>query len=392
MADAVSDAVVIGAGVLGASTAFRLAEAGLRVTILEAERVGAGTSGMSFAWINSNGKPPRSYHDLNDAGRRAHFALREEFPSTPWLHEGGSLEIVPAAEAAAVEAKVARLREWDYAAELISPTQLRELEPELTLDALGADAAIAWFPDEGWIDPVLFAQAMVRRAQTNGAALHIGAKVTEVVVQGSRATGVKTADGRQFDAGLIVNCAGRWINEATPDAHLHIPLAPRVGVLVFTRPAPTLLARIVRTPLVDMRPDGAGRLMLHDNAIDGDFALDSPVGPTMPQAVRLAENVARLLPHLAGLTAEAVRITARPIPADGYSAVGPVPGVAGYYVAVTHSAVTMSAHLGKLIAREAMGETVAELAPFRPARFFSGNLAPGDVAPSAEATAFDRAN
>jgi glycine/D-amino acid oxidase-like deaminating enzyme len=171
------------------------------------------------------------------------------------------------------------------------------------------------------------------------------------------------------------------------DAHLQIPLSPRVGVLVFTRPAPTLLARILRTPLVDMRPDGAGRLMLHDNAIDGECDLDSPLDPTMPQAVRLVENVARLLPHLAGLTAEAVRITARPIPADGYSAVGRVPGVEGYYVAVTHSAVTMSAHLGKLIAREAGGEDVAELAPFRPARFFSGNLQPG-----AEATAFDRAN
>jgi glycine/D-amino acid oxidase-like deaminating enzyme len=382
-----SDAVVIGAGVLGASAAFRLAEAGFKVTILEAARVGGGTSGMSFAWINSNGKPPRPYHDLNTAGLRAHYALREEFPATPWLHEGGCLEIVPAAEADAVRDKVARLRAWDYAAEIIGASELRELEPELVLDALGQDAVIAWFPDEGWIDPVLFAQAMVRRAQAKGAMLHIGTKVSDVVISGGRATGVVTADGRRFDAGLIVNCAGRWSNEASADAQLHIPLSPRVGVLVFTRPAPTLLARIVRTPLVDMRPDGAGRLMLHDNDIDQDFDLDSSVGPTMPQAVRLAENVAKLMPHLAGLPAEAVRITARPIPADGYSAVGPVPGIAGYYVAVTHSAVTMSAHLGKLIAREAAGEAVAELAPFRPARFFSGNLEPG-----AEATAFQRAN
>jgi glycine/D-amino acid oxidase-like deaminating enzyme len=387
MADGMTDVVVIGAGVLGASAAMRLSEAGLSVTIIESGRVGAGTSGMSFAWINSNGKPPRAYHALNDAGRRAHFALRDEFQSTPWLHEGGCLEIVPAAEAAALAAKVARLREWDYAAELISATRLRELEPELAIGVLGADAGIAWFPEEGWIDPVLFAQAMVRRAQSKGAALHIGTKVTDLIVQGGRATGVRTADGQQFDAGLIVNCAGRWSNEATPGPYLHVPLAPRVGVLVFTRPAPTLLARIVRTPLVDMRPDGAGRLMLHDNAVDQDFQLDSPVGPAMPQAARLVENVAKLMPHLKGLEAEAVRITARPIPADGYPAVGPVPGVVGYYVAVTHSAVTLSAHLGKLIAREATGEDMPELSPFRPARFFTGNVAPG-----AEATAFDRAN
>ncbi len=387
MADGVSDAVVIGAGVLGASTAFRLASAGLRVRILEAGCVGAGTSSVSFAWINSNGKPPRPYHDLNVAGLRAHYALRDEFPATPWLHEGGSLEIVPAAVAAPLEAKVARLREWGYAAELIRPAQLRDLEPEVTLDPLGADVAIAWFPEEGWIDPVLFAQAMVRRAQSQGAELHIGTKVAEVVVEAGRAVGVQTTDGRRFDAGLIVNCAGRWSNEASADAHLQIPLSPRVGVLVFTRPAPTMLARILRTPLVDMRPDGAGRLMLHDNAIDAEFDLDSPVSPTMHQAVRVTENVAKLLPQLAGLQPEAVRIAVRPIPADGYSAIGTVPGIAGYYVAVTHSAVTMSAHLGKLIAREAMGEEAPELAPFRPARFFTGNLQPGT-----EATAFTRAN
>ena len=121
MADGVSDAVVIGAGVLGASTAFRLAEAGFTVTILEATRVGGGTSGMSFAWINSNGKPPRAYHELNNAGLRAHFALRDEFSATPWLHEGGCLEAVPAAEAAPLTDKVARLRDWDYAAELVTP-------------------------------------------------------------------------------------------------------------------------------------------------------------------------------------------------------------------------------------------------------------------------------
>ena len=330
-------------------------------------------------------------------GDAAHLALRDEFPATPWLHEGGSIEIVPAAEAAALRANVARLRGWDYAAEIITPTALRELEPEIALDAFGSDPVIGWFPEEGWIDPVVFAQAMVRGAQARGAKLHIGTRVAEIVLRGGRAVGVRTVDGRQFDAGLVVNCAGRWSNEASTDVQLHVPLSPRVGVLVFTRPAPTLLARIVRSPLVGMRPDGAGRLMLHDNAVDQDFTIDSAIGPAMPQAQRLVANVARLLPLLAGLEAEAVRIALRPIPADGFTAVGPLPGIDGYYVAVTHSAVTMSAHLGKLIAREALGETVTELAPFRPARFFTGNRA-SDAAgcraavPEGEATAFHRAN
>ena len=44
--------IVIGAGVMGASVAYRLAQAGAAVTVLEATRVGGGTSGISFAWTN----------------------------------------------------------------------------------------------------------------------------------------------------------------------------------------------------------------------------------------------------------------------------------------------------------------------------------------------------
>jgi glycine/D-amino acid oxidase-like deaminating enzyme len=60
--------IVIGAGVMGASVAFRLAQAGADVTVIEATRIGGGTSGISFAWINTHKKPPRSYHDLNVGG------------------------------------------------------------------------------------------------------------------------------------------------------------------------------------------------------------------------------------------------------------------------------------------------------------------------------------
>ena len=47
--------IVIGAGVMGASVAFRLAQAGEDVTVFEATRIGGGTSGISFAWTNAPG-------------------------------------------------------------------------------------------------------------------------------------------------------------------------------------------------------------------------------------------------------------------------------------------------------------------------------------------------
>jgi glycine/D-amino acid oxidase-like deaminating enzyme len=372
-----SDVIIVGAGMLGASAAWRLAQAGCSVTVLEAARVGAGTSGISFAWLNANQKPPRPYHDLNVAGLRAHFALRQDFAATPWLHEGGCIEVAnePGAHEA-LAAKVAQLAGWGYAAEMITPAQLAELEPDLDLAALG-DAAIAWFPDDGWIDPVLYAQWMIRAAQRLGARLRIGVRVADLVQEGGRVRGVVTAEGERIAADRVVNCTGRWANATIANAGLHIPLAPRVGFLVFTPPAPTTLARVLRTPLIDMRPDGAGRLVLHDNAVDPTLTLDTPISPAMTEARGMVAAAARLFPGIAGIEPEAVRITARPVPADGYSAIGPVPGVDGYYLAVTHSGVTMGPHLGALIAQEIMGTEAPGLATFRPARFFTGNLAPG---------------
>ena len=67
---------------------------------------------------------------------------------------------------------------------------------------------------------------------------------------------------------MVVNCAGRWTNDAVREAGLHLPLAPTVGFLVFTPPVAAGLSRVIRTSVIDARPDGAGRLMLHWNPTD----------------------------------------------------------------------------------------------------------------------------
>src|SRR6266567_881074 len=139
--------LVVGGGVIGAAVAFRLAQAGAQVVVLEsADRLGAGTSGRSFAWTNSNEKTPRPYHDLNVAGMRAHAA------------------------------RVERLQTWGYSAEWITPRQLHELEPDVDLAAVG-DAPIAFYPDEGWLDPIVYLHAMLQAAQRHSATVRTDAHV-----------------------------------------------------------------------------------------------------------------------------------------------------------------------------------------------------------------------
>jgi glycine/D-amino acid oxidase-like deaminating enzyme len=364
--------IVVGAGVLGASAAYRLAQGGADVTVLEATRIGGGTSGISYAWTNAHRKPPKPYHDLNVAGMKAHAALREEFGATPWWHGGGSLEWETESGRAAQRENVEQLQAWGYAAEWIDRNQVLELEPDIDPAVIG-DAPIAWFPEEGWLDPVVYAHAMLSAARRrHGAKVLCGVRVADFIMQGDRVSGVRTADGTQHNADMVVNCAGRWTNEVAREAGLHLPLAPSVGFLVFTPPVATSLSRVVHTSVINARPDGAGRLMLHWNPTDAGLRFDSALSPSMPEARDLVRRARTLLPSIGDVEPEAVRIAIRPIPGDHLSAVGPVPRISGYYLAVTHSGVTMSPFLGAVIADEIMrGRQREELADFRPARFFN---------------------
>lgn len=364
--------IVIGAGVMGASVAYRLAQAGASVTVLEAGRVGGGTSGVSFSWTNAHRKPPKPYHDLNVGGMNAHAALAEEFGAIPWWHGGGSLEWEDEADRAAQRENVAQLQAWGYAVEWIKPRQVAELEPDIDLATIG-DAPVAYFPEEGWLDPVPYAHAMLSAAcRRHGATLICGARVADLLTSGDRVTGVRTQDGTVHAADMVVNCAGRWANEAVQEAGLHLPLAPTVGFLVFTPPVATDLRRIVRCSVIDVHPDGGGRLILHWNPTDATLRIDSPLSPSMPEARDLVQRARRLLPSIGAVEPEAVRIAIRPIPGDQKSAVGPMPRVKGYYLVISHSAVTLSPFLASAVADELMrGKTRPELADFRPARFFN---------------------
>jgi glycine/D-amino acid oxidase-like deaminating enzyme len=365
-------AIVIGAGVIGSAVAYRLTEAGAKVTLIDENRVGGGTSGISFAWVNSNRKPPRNYHDLNVAGMKTHAGLKEEFGATPWFHRSGGLEWCATQEDEAEhKAKVKRLKDWGYAADFISRKELAELEPDLDIDQVG-DAAISYCSEEGWLDPVVYANAMVKQAVRAGATLLIGLKVIDIVTRNAAAIGVRTRDGKVHEGDVVVNCAGRWADQVVEDPHLRIPLAPTVGFLVFTPPVATSVSHVIRSPEIHLRPDGAGRLMMRHGDLDELVTLDTPATPTLAPSGEAMHRAARLISGLKSVSAEAVRITARPIPKDGLSAVGPVPRLANYYLVVTHSGVTLSPYLAQAAADEIVrGKIRTELNDFRPGRFFN---------------------
>lgn len=362
--------IVLGAGIIGTSIAYRLAEAGHAVTLIERRHPGAGTSGASFAWTNSNEKTPHHYHHINVLGMRAHRSLENEFGARPWYHGGGALEWKSdPAEATELADRVERLRGWNYPAEWISPADLHKLEPALTENASGG-AQIAYFPDEGWVDPTVYIEFFLRKARALGVVLR-RETINGIVLRGASVTGVRTAAGGTIEGDVVVNCTGRWANDLGQEARLSFPLAPTLGLLVTTMPAASGIQRVIRTSGVNFRPDGAGRIMLQSEHDEARFTLESTREDTLPAAEAMIARAARLYPDLADTAPEAMRLSLRAIPGDGVSAVGPLPGIDGYYAAVTHSGVTLAPWLGRVVAAELTGGRTEEtLKAFRPARFF----------------------
>ena len=369
--------VVIGAGVLGASVAVRLAGAGMRVTLLEADRPGRGTSRWSFAWVNANDKGPRPYHDLNHAGLRAWAELAPGLDGAAWYRPVGHVEL--AADDAELADRVHRLTRWGYPARLTDAAEAARLEPALRLR--GPRATAAWFPDEAYLLTEPLIERLVARAAACGATVMTGDQGRVTLLAPGR---VRTAAGDVLAADVIVCCAGCWTPQLTAMASPGCPvplipwdtpgatapgLAVRVGPVRQDGPR-----RVLHTPEIALRPHSGG--LLHLEAPDAIVDLHTPETELRQWAGELLRRARQTVRGLADATVAACQVCVRPMPADGQSIVGRVPGAEWLYAAVTHSGVTLAAHLSRLIAAEvATGAPAAELAPYRPDRF-AGTAAP----------------
>ncbi len=371
--------VVIGAGIIGSSVAYEAARAGAQVTVLEAGRIAGGASTTSFAWTNATGKRPQPYFALNVAGMRAHLDLAREFGHAPWFHQTGSIEWYSnEADWPAQLENAEQMRDWGYGVEWIGKARVAELEPEIDPAAI-ANSPVVYYPEEGWVQPALYAAWLLRAAKEKwNADIRSHAAVTSVDVRNGVAKSVRTVDGAVHEADAIVNCTGSWAAHVL-DGVPPIPMASNMGIIGFTFPLATTLRRQFHMDDLDVRPDGAGRLMIHKISADSLVTEMQPLETAGAQARHLLDAVRRVLPAVQPDDMESIRTVVRPIPSDNLTCSGWMPGVEGYYVAVTHSGVSIAPHLGKAVAQEVVrGHAHESLQDFRPDRFLAAKNGLGE--------------
>ncbi len=371
--------VVIGAGVIGACLAVRLAGAGVQVTLLDQAGPGQAATRWSFAWLNSNDKAPRGYHELNHAGMRAWAVLAGELGGAAWYRPAGNLEwAATAAGHGQLTARVHRLASWGYPARMIGPAEAAALEPALRRPAAGP--GVAWFPAEGYLLTGPLISQLTAAAAQRGVTVRTGpaGQVTGFAAGGGTVRAVRTAAGPEIPADAVVCCAGRWSPALArlAGAARPVPLVPwqppgaaAPGLVVQAGPAgPGSPDRMVHAPGVYLRPHAGG--LVHLEAPDAAVDLHTPDPELRRWAAELLRRARQVTGGLDGAHVAAYQVCVRPMPADGQPIVGWLPGLRNVYLAVTHSGVTLGVGLAQLITSELVtGTAPAELRPCRPDRF-----------------------
>ena len=298
-----------------------------------------------------------------------HRALVQELGGGAWHPQEGAIawEEAPARAGALEGERSSGSRAGAIPSSCISAQDARALEPDLHI-APHVDEVV-FTQSEGYVEVVPLIGALLAQARRLGTRVLPGQRVTGVIREGTRVRGVTTAGGDRFEAEAVVDCAGPATDEVARLAGIEIPFDRVPGRLIYTTPVASTLRRPIHAPGVHFRPDGAGRIVLAEGAHDHVWREEAPEREAWP-AERSLRAVAAHFPALAGVRVEATRVGVRPMPKDERPMVGAIPGLDGFYVVASHSAVTLGPLWGRIVAAELLdGVADPRLAPYRPARF-----------------------
>jgi glycine oxidase len=315
------DLVVVGAGAVGLTAAWRAARAGLSVAVLERDQPGAGASGVAagmLAPVTEADFGEQELLALNLEGRALWTAFAAELEERTGLPTGyadcGCL--VVAADRDDV-AELRRLQQFHRSLGLdsdwLTPRAARSLEPGLSPRIGGAISA----PHEGHVDPGAVVAALVAALEADGGDLVSGCEVAGLI-GGDRVTGVRTAGGGHIGAGAVLVAAGAWSAGLAPDAPAVRPVKGQLLELQVRHGHLAPATRLVRTPRCYVVSRADGRVVV--GATTEEQGFDTSV--TADGVFRLLEAALEVLPEVAELELVRTRAGLRPGTPDGRPVIG----------------------------------------------------------------------
>jgi sarcosine oxidase subunit beta len=259
-----AEVVVVGGGVMGASIAFHLAEAGVRdVLLLERDALACGSTSKAAGGVRAQ------FSDALNVrlGARSLEAF-EQFGQRPGgsidLHQVGYLFLLTTPDdVATYEASVALQNDLGVPSRMLTAAEAGALEPIMTVDDV---LAAAFHPRDGFCTPEAVVTGYAAGARRHGAQVVVGVGVTGVEVDDSTSAGpqvraVTTTAGR-VATGTVVCCAGPWSAGVAEWAGVQLPVTPLRRQILVTEPLPPAVLALA-PPTTPMTIDASSTFYLH---------------------------------------------------------------------------------------------------------------------------------
>jgi len=366
---------VVGGGIVGASIAMHLAEAGAAVTLFEKTGPALGATQNSFAWVNAF-TDDAHYRTLRIQSLLAYRDLDRSLSlQMVW---GGYLNWAGTdAQAVTLQASARQLADTPYPVRAIGPAEFTALDPNI---APGPVTQAFYSTIDAHLDPVLVTRRFLDRAMQLGAKVLYPCELTAIDIRGRRLRAVHTTQGA-FPLDRLIVAAGVDTPRILAMAQFSLGLKHEPGILAHSVALPPLTTR------VHDAPQGLSFKQMADGSVVGTDALDPPEIPAHREirdhvtsfpsdelrsyhGNRILTKIAAFLPGARGAALQRLTLGFRPVPLDEFPVMGALPAAPDIHVAVTHSGVTLAPLVGRLTAEEVLGDARASLfAPYRPERF-----------------------
>jgi sarcosine oxidase subunit beta len=376
------DAIVIGAGVMGASIAFHLAERGLRTAILERKVTASGATGHSSGLVRMH-YDLAAESELTFKSYKIYFSnWNERVGGECGFQQTGFMQIARREHEDKLRGNVANQQRIGINTSIISADDVKKLVPDFLTDQF--DFA-AYEPDSGYADATLTANSFIEAAKRFGLVLIQNCEVTAIHTSGGRVTGVSTTQG-EFAAPTVVGAAGAWAKHVAKLANVDVPLETWTHDVAFLYRPPSLgkiPAVIDDTINCYFRPEGSALILAagEDESLRGEAPDAEDQTPTPTFLEKLIDAMVQRIPKIEESGLHSIHVGRDGITPDQraiYSAAGPD----GFYLACGLSGTgfktspAAGASLVELIL-DGAPKTV-DITPFRFGRFAEGQLLEGE--------------
>ena len=364
------DVVVIGAGIVGVSTAYFLAKEGIRSTIVERDSVGSHASGFAYGGLSPlSGVAIPGPH--SPVARRG-MALHEEFSQILPKESGVNTEyrVMPSLALAFSEDEVSAARtgmQWQqkqdgYRVRWCPADEVKNIDPRISDEVLGG----VFVEGTTEVEPYRFMLALAQASEKLGVVIRHG-KVAGIKRSGSRVSGVLLENG-EIACDRVVLAMGPWSGESSGWLDLPVKVRPLKGQILRLRaPGPPFRCSIGWSGNYAVtKMDG----LLWAGTTEEEAGFDE--APTTDGRDRIMTSLLKMIPSLAD--AQLVQHTAclRPLSQDRLLVLGAVPGWEGVYIATGagRKGILLGPAMGRMIS-DLISKGVSDIAidAFDPGRF-----------------------